>query len=116
MASEKDIATPEVAEALQLWVDLMKDGSLSKGALNWTQADAENQFAAGKAAMMINGPWQFPALDAVKGLNYGVVPIPVNKAGQSGAGPAGRRGVDRAEHGQRGQREERREDRCLPQQ
>ena len=87
--SEKDITTPEVAEALQLWVDLMKDGSLSKGALNWTQADAENQFAAGKAAMMINGPWQFPALDAVKGLNYGVVPIPVNKTGQVAQAPLG---------------------------
>lgn len=87
--SEKDITTPEVAEALQFWVDLMKDGSLSKGALNWTQADAENQFAAGKAAMMINGPWQFPALDAVKGLNYGVATIPVNKAGQVAQAPLG---------------------------
>lgn len=87
--SEKDLTTPEVAAALQLWVDLMKDGSLSKGALNWTQADAENQFAAGKAAMMINGPWQFPALNAVRGMNYGVVPIPVNKAGQVAQAPLG---------------------------
>jgi multiple sugar transport system substrate-binding protein len=87
--SEKSINTPEVAAALQLWVNLMKDGSLSKGALNWTQADAENQFAAGKAAMMINGPWQFPALNAVKGLNYGVVPIPVNTAGQVPQAPLG---------------------------
>ncbi len=87
--SETNINTPQVAEALQFWVDLMKDGSLSKGALNWTQADAENQFAVGKAAMMINGPWQFPTLDAVKGLNYGVVPIPVNKAGQVAQAPLG---------------------------
>ncbi|MET3808039.1 multiple sugar transport system substrate-binding protein [Nakamurella sp. UYEF19] len=87
--SEKDLNTPEVAAALQFWVDLMKDGSLSKGALNWTQADAENQFAVGKAAMMVNGPWQFPTLNAVKGLNYGVVPIPVNKAGQVAQAPLG---------------------------
>ena len=87
--SETNIDTPQVAEALQFWVDLMKDGSLSKGALNWTQADAENQFAVGKAAMMVNGPWQFPTLDAVKGLNYGVVPIPVNKAGQVAQAPLG---------------------------
>lgn len=87
--TETNINTPQVAEALQFWVDLVKDGSLSKGALNWTQADAENQFAAGKAAMMINGPWQFPTLDAVKGLNYGVVPIPVNKAGQVAQAPLG---------------------------
>lgn len=87
--TETNITTPQVAEALQFWVDLVKDGSLSKGALNWTQADAENQFAAGKAAMMVNGPWQFPTLDAVKGLNYGVVPIPVNKTGQVPQAPLG---------------------------
>lgn len=87
--SEKEINTPQVAEALQLWVDLIKDGSLSKGSLNWTQADAQNQFAVGKAAMMINGPWQFPALNAVKGLHYGVVPIPVNKPGQVAQAPLG---------------------------
>ena len=87
--SEKNINTAPAAEALQFWVDLMKDGSLSKGALNWTQADVENQFAAGKAAMMVNGPWQFPTLNAVKGLNYGVVPIPVNTAGQVAQAPLG---------------------------
>src|SRR3954447_17305103 len=79
---EKDIATPQTEQALQLWVDLMKDGSVSKSALNWTQADVNDQFKAGKAAMMVNGPWQFPVLDADKKLHYGVVPIPTPSAGQ----------------------------------
>src|SRR4051795_6068455 len=37
---EKNIATPQTEQALQLWVDLMNnDKSVSKSALNWTQAD-----------------------------------------------------------------------------
>ncbi|WP_246865311.1 extracellular solute-binding protein [Clavibacter michiganensis] len=57
---EKDIATPETAEALQLWTDLVKDGSASQSVVNWTQSDVNDQFMAGKTAMMINGPWQIP--------------------------------------------------------
>ena len=86
---EKDIATPQTAQALQLWVDLMKDGSVSKSALNWTQADVNDQFNAGKAAMMVNGPWQFPVLDANKKLHYGVVPIPAPSAGKTVVAPLG---------------------------
>jgi multiple sugar transport system substrate-binding protein len=86
---ETDIATPETAQALQLWVDLVNSGSASKSVLNWGQADVKDQFAAGNAAMMVNGPWQFPALDEVAGLKYEVVPIPVPKAGQDVVAPLG---------------------------
>ncbi|HEY0534322.1 MAG TPA: ABC transporter substrate-binding protein [Actinoplanes sp.] len=86
---EKNIATPQTAQALQLWVDLMKAGSVSKSALNWTQADVNDQFKAGKAAMMVNGPWQFPVLDADTALHYGVVKIPAPVAGQPIVAPLG---------------------------
>ena len=86
---EKDIATPQTAQALQLWVDLMNAGSVSKSALNWTQADVNDQFKAGKAAMMVNGPWQFPVLDADTSLHYGVVPIPAPSAGKPVVAPLG---------------------------
>ena len=86
---EKNIATPETAQALQLWVDLMNDGSVSKSALNWTQADVNDQFRAGKAAMMVNGPWQFPTLDAEKNLKYEVVKIPAPVAGKPVVAPLG---------------------------
>ena len=78
---EKNITTPQVAQALQLWVDLVKDGSASKWVVNWKQADVNDQFMAGNAAMMINGPWQFPVLNADKNLHYAVVPIPAPQAG-----------------------------------
>ena len=86
---EKNIATPQTAEALQLWVDLVKDGSASKSVVNWTQADVNDQFKAGNAAMMINGPWQFPVLNADKNLHYGVVPTPAPQAGATVVAPLG---------------------------
>ena len=86
---EKNIATPQVAEALQLWVDLVKSGSASKSVVSWTQADVNDQFKAGNAAMMVNGPWQFPVLNAKTSLHYGVVPIPAPKAGETAIAPLG---------------------------
>src|SRR3954452_7475391 len=86
---EKNIATPPTAQALQLLVDLVKDGSASKSVVNWTQADVNDQFKAGNAAMMINGPWQFPVLNAAKNLHYGVVPTPAPHAGATVVSPLG---------------------------
>ena len=86
---EKNIATPEVAQALQLWVDLVNDGSASKSVVNWTQADVNDQFKAGNAAMMVNGPWQFPVLNEDPNLKYDVVPIPVPQAGDTPVAPLG---------------------------
>jgi multiple sugar transport system substrate-binding protein len=85
---EKSLTSPEVAGALQLWKDLVDDGSASKSVVNWAQSDVNDQFIAGKAAMMLNGPWQIPALDKAK-INYGVVPFPINTAGQTSTAPLG---------------------------
>ena len=86
---EKDINTPETAEALQLVKDLLDQGSLSQSTVTWSQADVADQFAAGNAAMMINGPWNFGTLDAVEGLEYGIVPIPAPTAGGTVVSPFG---------------------------
>lgn len=86
---EKDIATPETAEALQLWTDLVADGSMSKSVVNWTQADVNDQFMAGKTAMMVNGPWQLPALNAQTAVEYGVTTIPVKDASDTAVAPLG---------------------------
>jgi multiple sugar transport system substrate-binding protein len=86
---EKDIATSQTAGALQLLVDLVGDGSASKSVVNWTQADVNDQFKAGNAAMMINGPWQFPVLNAEKSLHYKVAPTPAPKPGATVVSPLG---------------------------
>lgn len=86
---ETNLNTPEVAEALQLWKDLVDDDSVSKSVVNWGQGDVKDQFAAGKAAMMLNGPWNIPSLQENKDLSWGVVTFPVNKAGQTPVAPLG---------------------------
>lgn len=48
--------------ALQLWVDYVANGYMSQGILGWTQGDVLGQFQNGRAALMINGPWQIPVL------------------------------------------------------
>lgn len=86
---EKQLNTPQAAQALQLWVDLVKSGSMSKSVLNWTQADVHDQFVAGRTAMMINGPWRIAALNEDQSLHWGVASIPVPVAGQTPVTPLG---------------------------
>ncbi|TCM51946.1 ABC transporter substrate-binding protein [Kribbella sp. VKM Ac-2568] len=86
---ETNLTSPDVAEALQLWVDLVKSGSASKSVINWTQGDVNDQFIAGKAAMMVNGPWQIPALNKAPNVKWDVVQFPVNKTGQTPTAPLG---------------------------
>jgi multiple sugar transport system substrate-binding protein len=83
------LTSPQSVQALTLWVELVKEGAVSKDVVNWSQGQPEAEFAAGKAAMMVNGPWFFGTLDKVKGLHYGVVEIPVNKPSQYVVPPIG---------------------------
>jgi multiple sugar transport system substrate-binding protein len=75
-ASLKQLDSPQAVQALSFVTDLVKSGSASKSVVNWTQADVNDQFLAGNAAMMVNGPWQLPVLTAKKDLQFGIVPIP----------------------------------------
>ncbi|MBF9066467.1 sugar ABC transporter substrate-binding protein [Streptacidiphilus fuscans] len=86
---ERQLDTPQAAQALQLWVDLVKSGSMSKSVLDWNQSDVNDQFLAGRTAMMVNGPWQIPALNQAKNLHWGVAPIPVRRPGQVSVTPLG---------------------------
>jgi len=80
-------------QALGLWKQLIDDGSASKSCLNWSQTPASStQFIDGKAAMMVNGPWNFSALTQGKmfyGKQYGIVPVPTRVAGQHVVVPLG---------------------------
>ncbi|WP_320775915.1 sugar ABC transporter substrate-binding protein [Streptomyces sp. CRN 30] len=86
---ETKLDSPEVVEALDYWKALLQDGSLSKSTVNWTQADVNDQFMAGNAAMMINGPWQVETLNSDESLNWGIARIPVPEAGDDSVGPLG---------------------------
>lgn len=86
---EAKLDSPENKEALQLWKDLVDSGSASKSVINWGQGDVKDQFMAGKAAMMVNGPWQIPALSEDPSLEWDSVQVPINKAGQTPIAPLG---------------------------
>ncbi|WP_028278956.1 ABC transporter substrate-binding protein [Arthrobacter sp. H5] len=86
---ETDLTSPETAEALALWQGLVSSGSASDAVINWSQADVKDQFVAGKAAMMVNGPWQIPALQENPDVKWGSVQIPVNEEGQTSVAPLG---------------------------
>jgi multiple sugar transport system substrate-binding protein len=85
-------STPGV-QALSLWTQLITAGSASKACLNWSQTPAaSSQFEAGKAAMMVNGPWNFSGLNLAHmyyGKQFGIVPVPVRVAGQHVIVPLG---------------------------
>jgi multiple sugar transport system substrate-binding protein len=80
-------------QALNEWKGLITDGSASKACLSWSQTPAaSSQFIAGKAAMMVNGPWNFPTLNQAHmfyGKQFGVAPIPTRVAGQHVVVPLG---------------------------
>ncbi|WP_077490672.1 sugar ABC transporter substrate-binding protein [Sinomonas mesophila] len=86
---ETDLTGGQVAEALAFTDGLVASGSASKSVVNWSQADVRDQFAAGKAAMMINGPWQIPSLAKTPDVKWEAVQVPVNEAGQTPVAPLG---------------------------
>ncbi len=82
-----DVGSPEAVSALDFWGNLVTSGSVSQEALNWDQTMVKDDFAQGRSAMMINGPWQMPALAAdAPDLDYGVALLPVGKEAASALG------------------------------
>lgn len=74
-------------KALNFIGDLVKNGSMIKEAINWTQGDTMNQFISGNLAMMINGTWQVPTMRSqAPDLNWNVAMIPKDKEDVSGLG------------------------------
>ena len=87
------VNTPAFTDSLQLWVNMVKDGSASKSVLQWGQdPDLTQQFLHKTAAMIEDGPWIFPELNAAGwkyNQQYGIVPIPTKSAGQTVVAPLG---------------------------
>lgn len=76
-ATSYDINNEKGIKALDFVSSLVKDGSMSKEAINWTQGDVMNQFISGNVAMMVNGPWQIPTMrEQAPDLNWNVTLIP----------------------------------------
>lgn len=69
-------------EAINLWKSFYDKGYVSPEVLTMEQGDVQLQFAAGNAAMMINGTWQVPALENdPPGFDWGVTTLPAQEKG-----------------------------------
>ena len=73
-----DLGGDGTVKALALLRDMVEEGIMPKDCINWSQVDVARQFAAGKCAMMENGPWALP-LEEEAGVDYGVVKLPVDQ-------------------------------------
>jgi multiple sugar transport system substrate-binding protein len=70
--------------ALSLWVDLVTSGQMSKGIVNWDQQAVLGQFQNGRAALMVNGPWQIPVIESeTPDLKWEVATLPEDAQGAS---------------------------------
>jgi multiple sugar transport system substrate-binding protein len=83
----EDIATIDSEggrRALQLWVDYVADGLMSKEVLTWDQGELGGQFGEGKAAMMVNGPWMIPGITSTyPDLKWDIVTLPPDQVAAS---------------------------------
>ena len=63
---------------LTMFTDMIKDGSMPKDVVNWTQGDIPTQFINGQVASMVMGCWriQWMKNNAPEGFNWDVVPLP----------------------------------------
>lgn len=72
------IDSPEGIKSLQTWSDLVTKSKISPVGL--TGAESDSLFAAGKAAMQINGPWAAGGYKKA-GIDFGVAAVPAGAGG-----------------------------------
>lgn len=79
-----NLTAPSAVNGLSVLGDFVANGYMSKECVNWTQADAFNQFAAGKAAMGEVGTWHLAQTDTIgDAFNYEFCLLPTGDEGTS---------------------------------
>lgn len=79
-----NLTAESAVNGLAVLGDFIANGYMSKECVNWTQADAFNQFAAGKAALAEVGTWHLAQTDAIDGaFGYGFCLLPTGDEGTS---------------------------------
>lgn len=73
------LADPKTIGTVEKWAGLIRDKKISP--VGSTGQDADNLFAAGKAAFEINGPWAAGQYKSA-GINFDVAPVPVGASGK----------------------------------
>jgi len=68
---------PEAAEALQFWVDLVKNDLVTRDVLNMRQYEVANTFMAGGTAMVLGGPWELPRMQTEAKFDWRLALMPI---------------------------------------
>ncbi len=74
------MSSSQALRALNLYVNFLKDGSMSTEITNWQQRDCSAQFIGEKAAMYVDGPWRMSEVKKAK-FNWSVAPLPKGPKG-----------------------------------
>lgn len=77
-----EFASEETVAAVTRWNDLIQREHISPIGLNGV--DADSLFGAGRAGMLMNGPWASAGFEEA-GIDFDVAPIPAGSAGQFAA-------------------------------
>lgn len=78
-----NLTADSAVAGLTALADMVNNGYMSKECINWTQSDAFNQFAAGKAAMAEVGTWHLAQTNTIDGFNYDFCLLPTGDEGTS---------------------------------
>lgn len=78
-----NLTADTAVNGLKVLGDFVANGYMSKESVNWTQADAWNQFAAGKAAFVECGTWHLAQTGDIAGFDYDFTLLPTGEAGTS---------------------------------
>lgn len=78
-----NIAAPGAVKSLEMLSRMIEEGIMSKDTVNHSQEDARILFETGRAAMMINGPWNVPPLqENAPDMKWDVAMIPRDPDGE----------------------------------
>jgi multiple sugar transport system substrate-binding protein len=89
-----NVATPEAAKGIQQITDMLKDGTIPKGAITWKEEEGRAAFQAGNLIFQRNWPYAFSLFSKTDGSSkvngkFGVAPLPSFTAGQPGVSSLG---------------------------
>jgi multiple sugar transport system substrate-binding protein len=73
-----DLTAPGMAAAVNLWAELLKDGSANKEVITQCQSTNIPQLIQGKLAMAEDGPWDLPTFKADHFSDWGAFSIPLS--------------------------------------
>lgn len=75
-ADENHLEDERTTEAFELMHRMITDGSMPNSCMNYSQTDIIRLFIEKDVAMIQNGSWALPAIEAA-GIDYGICPLPI---------------------------------------